>query len=164
MLTLFHHPVCPHSRFVRLALGEYGLQVRLVGERVWERREDFRLLKQNAAGTIPVLIAEGIPPAPGLRSSRNTLTRSTVAILAIVGSCHVPLNLRIEVRRLASWFNDKFFADVSGPVTRERYRQYMPLEAGGGSPDHAVLHEVRQMILPIILPTSASPLQARMAC
>ena len=25
MLTLFHHPVCPHSRFVRLALGEYGV-------------------------------------------------------------------------------------------------------------------------------------------
>ena len=25
MLTLFHHPFCPHSRFVRLALGEYGL-------------------------------------------------------------------------------------------------------------------------------------------
>ena len=82
MLTLFHHPVCPHSRFVRLALGEYGLQVRLVGERVWERREEFLIL--NAAGAIPVLITEGIPPAPGARSSRNTLTRSTVAILAIV--------------------------------------------------------------------------------
>ena len=25
MLTLFHHPFCPHSRFVRLALGEYGI-------------------------------------------------------------------------------------------------------------------------------------------
>ncbi|HMH61306.1 MAG TPA: glutathione S-transferase family protein, partial [Bradyrhizobium sp.] len=24
MFTLFHHPFCPHSRFVRLALGEYG--------------------------------------------------------------------------------------------------------------------------------------------
>ena len=28
MLTLFHHPFCPHSRFVRLALGEYGITVR----------------------------------------------------------------------------------------------------------------------------------------
>jgi hypothetical protein len=25
MITLFHHPFCPHSRFVRLALGEYGI-------------------------------------------------------------------------------------------------------------------------------------------
>jgi glutathione S-transferase len=30
MVTLFHHPFCPHSRFVRIALGEYGATVRLV--------------------------------------------------------------------------------------------------------------------------------------
>src|SRR5688572_2402672 len=27
MPTLFHHTLCPHSRFVRLVLGEYGLPV-----------------------------------------------------------------------------------------------------------------------------------------
>jgi len=32
MFTLFHHPFCPHSRFVRLALGEYGLDLRLAEE------------------------------------------------------------------------------------------------------------------------------------
>ena len=26
MLTLFHHPLCPRSRYVRLILGEYGTQ------------------------------------------------------------------------------------------------------------------------------------------
>ena len=30
MLTLFHHPFCPHSRFVRLVLEELSLPVRLV--------------------------------------------------------------------------------------------------------------------------------------
>ncbi len=49
MLTLFHHPFCPLSRFVRLALGEYGLTARLVEERFWERREEFLTL--NPAGT-----------------------------------------------------------------------------------------------------------------
>jgi glutathione S-transferase len=43
---------------------------------------------------------------------------------------------RIEVRRLMSWFNDKFFAEVSGPLTGERfYKRHMPVDAGGGSPD-----------------------------
>ena len=28
MLTLFHHPFCPHSRFIRLALAEHGLEHR----------------------------------------------------------------------------------------------------------------------------------------
>ena len=63
MFTLFHHPFCPHSRFIRLALGEHGLDLKLVEERVWERREAFLAL--NPAGTTPVLIAEGIPPVPG---------------------------------------------------------------------------------------------------
>src|ERR1700686_5928629 len=63
MFTLFHHSFRPHSRFVRLALGEHGLDVRLVEERVWERREAFLAL--NPAATTPVLIAEGFPPIPG---------------------------------------------------------------------------------------------------
>ena len=43
---------------------------------------------------------------------------------------------RVEVRRLMSWFNDKFFAEVSGPLTMERlYKRHMPVSAGGGSPD-----------------------------
>jgi len=32
MFTLFHHPFCPHSRFIRLVLGEYGLDVQLAEE------------------------------------------------------------------------------------------------------------------------------------
>jgi glutathione S-transferase len=55
MFTLFHHPFCPHSRFIRLALGEHGLDLRLVEERVWERREagpamDARRLMPSATG------------------------------------------------------------------------------------------------------------------
>ena len=63
MFTLFHHSFCPHSRFVRLVLGETGLDVRLVEERAWERREAFLAL--NPAGTTPVLISEGRPAIPG---------------------------------------------------------------------------------------------------
>ena len=48
MFTLFHHPFCPHSRFIRLALGELSLELRLVEERVWERREAFLLLNPAA--------------------------------------------------------------------------------------------------------------------
>src|SRR4030095_14421312 len=63
MYTLYHHPFCPHSRFIRLALGEHGLDLRLVEERSWERREGFLLL--NPAAATPVLMAEGFPPIPG---------------------------------------------------------------------------------------------------
>ena len=62
MYTLYHHPFCPHSRFIRLVLGEHGLDLRLVEERAWERREGFLAL--NPAATTPVLLAEGFPPIP----------------------------------------------------------------------------------------------------
>ena len=57
MLTLYHHPFCPFSRFVRVALAEYGLVPRLIEERPWERRTEFLAL--NPAGTTPVLLRPG---------------------------------------------------------------------------------------------------------
>src|SRR5262245_65517788 len=63
MLTLFHHPLCPHSRYVRLILGEYGIAARLSEEPFWERREEFLLL--NPAAELPVLVTEGELPIQG---------------------------------------------------------------------------------------------------
>src|SRR5438477_329926 len=65
MFTLFHHPFCPHSRFIRLAVAEHGLELRLVEERAWERRHEF--LVMNPAGTTPVLVSDGVPAIPGAR-------------------------------------------------------------------------------------------------
>ncbi len=73
MLTLFHYPLCPHSRFVRLALEELGAPPRLVEERIWERREEF--LRLNPAATTPVLVEEGVPPIPALPSSPSISMR-----------------------------------------------------------------------------------------
>jgi glutathione S-transferase len=84
MLTLFHHPFCPHSRFVRLALGEFALPARLIEERVWERREEFLVL--NPAGTTPVLVAEGQPPIPGAPIIAEFLDES-VAASSATGAC-----------------------------------------------------------------------------
>ena len=57
MLTLFHNPMSAGSRAVRLMLGELGLDVQLISENVWERREEF--LSMNPAGTVPVLQDDG---------------------------------------------------------------------------------------------------------
>jgi len=146
MLTLFHHPLCPHSRFVRLLLEELGQTARLVEERVWERREEF--LAFNPAGTTPVLVEEGAPPVPGAAIIAEYLdeTRGTA------GAPQLRLmpreaNARVEVRRLMSWFNDKFFAEVSGPLVTERvYKRFMPAGAGGGAPNTEIMRAARKNI------------------
>jgi len=145
-LKLIHHPVCPHSRFIRLALHEYGLPVRLIGERVWERREEFLLL--NPAGTLPVLLAEGRLPVPGAAIIAEYLAEVQSDEFRREELLPREPSARIEVRRLMYWFNDKFFAEVSGPLTAERYKQYMPRDAGGGSPDYEAIRTARENILP----------------
>ena len=54
---------------------------------------------------------------------------------------------RVEVRRLMSWFNDKFFEEVSGPIVMERvYKRFIPMAEGGGSPDTETLRAARSNI------------------
>jgi len=142
MLTLFHHPCCPHSRFVRLVLDEFGLAPRLVEERVWERREDFLAL--NPAGTTPVLVEEGMPPVPGAAIIAEYLDETRGEKLGPLRLLPRDVSSRIEVRRLMSWFNDKFFEEVSGPLVTERiYKRFMPSNQGGGPPDSETLRAAR---------------------
>jgi glutathione S-transferase len=146
MLTLFHHPFCPHSRFVRLVLEELGLPVRLVEERVWERREEF--LRLSPAGTTPVLVEEGAPPIPGAGVIAEYLDEIHAAT-TVPPVRLLPMEIadRVEVRRLMSWFNDKLFAEASGPLVTERvYKRYMRAEQGGGPPETETMRAARSNI------------------
>src|ERR1700755_3575196 len=105
MFTLFHHPFCPHSRFVRLALGEHGLDLRLVEERPWERRQ--AVLTLNPAGTTPVLIREGAAPIPGAAIAAEYLDEAHGEAIGERRLLPGGVAERIEVRRLMAWFNEK---------------------------------------------------------
>ncbi len=140
--TLFHHPFCPHSRFVRLLLGEYGLEARLIEERVWERREDFLAL--NPAAATPVLVSEDDTAIPGAAVIAEYLDETRGAELG--GRRLLPTTMaeRIEVRRLTAWFNEKFFEEASGPLVTERiYKRFMREDHGGGAPAAAILRAAK---------------------
>jgi glutathione S-transferase len=142
MLTLFHYPVCPHSRFVRLVLEEYGLTPRLVEERVWERRAEFLTL--NPAGTTPVLVEEGGPPVPGAGVIAEYIDETRGSGAPDRRLMPTELGARVEVRRLTSWFNDKLFEEATGPLVMERvYKRHMPAGSGGGPPDTETLRAAK---------------------
>jgi len=134
MLTLFHHPFCPHSRFVRIAAGEYGLNPTLIEERSWERRDEFLAL--NPAGTTPVLLEEGRPAVPGASIIAEYLDETRGNALNVHRLLPIDIGARIEVRRLLSWFNEKFYTEVSGPLVTERVlKRFMTRAYGGGAPE-----------------------------
>jgi glutathione S-transferase len=142
MATLHHHPICPHSRFIRLVLGEIGLEVELKEERVWERRREFLVL--NPAGTTPVLTEESIASVPGASVIAEYLDETRG--LALGGRRLLPEDpaSRVEVRRLIEWFLGKFDAEVSSfLVTEKVYKRFMPSAEGGGAPDMASIRAAR---------------------
>ena len=58
MIRLYHVPLSPFCRKVRLSLAEKRLEVELVEERYWERDPDF--LRRNPAGKVPILKIDGL--------------------------------------------------------------------------------------------------------
>lgn len=145
MLTLFHHPLFPSCRFVRLAFGEFGEELALIEEKPWTRRKEFLTL--NPAGTLPVLLAEGDVPVVGaaviaeyLDETRGALKRDR-RLLA-----ENPID-RAEIRRLAEWYLVKAEGEVTRHLVRERVlKPLMPANQGGGSPDSAAIRAARANI------------------
>jgi glutathione S-transferase len=145
MLTLFHHTFCPHSRFVRLALGEYRLEAALIEEPTWQRREEF--LAMNPAGTTPVLLEEGQPPVPGASTVAEFLDEVCAPRRGELRLLPPETGVRVEVRRLTHWFHEKFFAEVSGPLVMERFfKRWLPNSAGGGAPDAEAIRVAKHNI------------------
>lgn len=101
MLTLFHHPMSSGSRYVRLILGEYGVEAELIEERPWSRRKEFLAL--NPAGTLPVLLAENDLPVVGATVIAEYLDETRGAQSAIAASC-----------RKARWNAPKCAASLTG--------------------------------------------------
>lgn len=145
MLTLFHHPFCPFSRFVRLVLAEYGISPHLIEERTWERRTEFLMI--NPAGTVPVLIEEARPPVPGPTIIAEYLDETRGDALGELRLLPRDVGARVEVRRLADWFNHKFAEEVSIPLVTERiFKRRMSAEHGGGPPDMNVIRAAQANI------------------
>jgi glutathione S-transferase len=142
MFTLFHHSFCTHSRFIRLALGEHGVDVRLVEERTWERREAFLML--NPAGTTPVLTSDKRLSIPGAGIIAEYLDETYGADLGERRLLPSTMAERIEVRRLMAWFNEKFFEEASNPLVTERiYKRFISEQNGGGAPAADVMRAAK---------------------
>ena len=142
MIALIHQPFCPHSRFARLALGEYQLDVELVEERAWERRREF--LSLTPEGITPVLLENDNPPAPGADGVAEYLEETYGPRMAEKRLMPLDAPSRIEARRLTHWFNHKFFAEVSQWLVEEKiFKRFLKASQGGGAPNMEAVRAAR---------------------
>ncbi|MEM6487993.1 MAG: glutathione S-transferase family protein [Pseudomonadota bacterium] len=138
MYRLYHLPLSPYCRKVRVVLSEKRQQVELVEERPWEKRLDF--LRMNPAGKVPVLVTKA-----------GHVFAESAAICDFLEATMTEPELipsdafrRAEVMRLVGWFDDKFAREVTDNLLFERVTKRL---AKLGYPDGACLkagtHNIR---------------------
>ncbi len=130
MRLVYHLPLSPHCRKVRLVLAEKRLTFELRIEKVWEHRPAY--LELNPAATVPTLLDDSGLAVPDSAVICEYLEEA-YPDTSMLGST---LGERVEVRRLVAWFDGKFTEEVTRNLNGEKYLKRM---AGRGQPDATAL-------------------------
>lgn len=113
MTRLYHVPLSPFCRKVRLTLAEKRIEVELIEERYWEQGAEF--LRRNPSGKVPVIRLNG-----------RVMSESQAICEYLEETVPEPRLMprdpegRYEVRRLCAWFDDKFHEEVTSKLLYER--------------------------------------------
>jgi len=113
MLRLYHQPLCPFSRKIRLVLREKNLAAEVVEVEPWQRDPDF--LRLNPAAEVPVLVDDELVVADS--SAIADYLNETHGEPELIGRSPAQRN---EVRRLVAWFDVKFRRDVTDLLWGEK--------------------------------------------
>jgi glutathione S-transferase len=126
MRVLYHLPLSPYARKVRLVLAEKRLPFELRLEKVWERRPEY--LELNPAGTVPTLVEDNGIVVPDSAVICEYLDEA-YPDGSLMGRTLVE---RVEVRRLAAWFDGKFAMEVTQNLYGEKFLRRLTRR---GNPD-----------------------------
>jgi glutathione S-transferase len=127
MNRLFHFPLSPFCRKVRLVLAEKKIEAELIEERYWERAPEF--LRRNPGGKVPVMRLNG-----RVMSESQAICEYIEEIQPDPPLFPRRAEDRYEMRRLVGWFDDKFQSEVTAKLLYERVNKKI---MGQGYPDSA---------------------------
>lgn len=115
MHVLYHTPLSPACRKIRLMLKEKSISFQLKQEDYWQRRMEFFVL--NPAGEVPVLMVEKVlQPIVGAYAICEYLDEKFPEV-QFYGNTPEE---RAEVRRIVEWFDVKFEREVSQNILFEK--------------------------------------------
>ena len=133
MRKLFHWPLDPAGRLVRLVLAEKQLEAELVVSPPWKPAEEVKRLMADVVG--PVLVDQG--------THGRVVANHTHAIIEFLEETYPDIRLlpqlapdRAEVRRLWRWTENRFESEINGSILAERIAQAVQRAS---APDSAAL-------------------------
>lgn len=112
-IRLYHLPLSPFCRKVRLVAGEKRIEVELVEERWWEANPEF--LRRNPLAKIPVARIDG-----RVMSESQPICEYLDETVPEPRLLPATAAERYEVRRICAWFDDTFNHEVTQRVMGER--------------------------------------------
>lgn len=112
--TLYHLPLSPFCRKIRIILGEKHILFEPVIEKPWDERPEFLAL--NHGGTVPVFVDDGGQVIAESAAIAEYLEEAYPQRPLIPGT---PAE-RAEIRRIVQWFDLKFDRDVRQLVLFEK--------------------------------------------
>ncbi|MDA9573389.1 glutathione S-transferase family protein [Rickettsiales bacterium] len=138
MYKLYHHPICPFSRKVRIHLAAKKLKFELVQENFWQRRREF--VEMNPTSKTPILVDDKEKIAIcDVRAITEYIEEKHQEGRNFIGD---NIKLRAESRRLQAWFNEKFYNEVLKYTLNERFfYRYFSIAR---SPDTEIIRIARQ--------------------
>jgi glutathione S-transferase len=113
MARLYHVALSPFCRKVRLTLAEKRIEVELVEERYWEPSQDF--MRRNPAGKVPVLRLDG-----RMLTESQAICEYLDEVIPNPPLVPRTADDRYEMRRICTWFDDKFHVEVTSNLLYER--------------------------------------------
>ncbi len=113
MAVLYHAPLSPFCRKVRLTLSEKRIDTDLQEERYWEQSADF--LRRNPLGRVPVLRIDGLT-----MSESQPICEYLDEVYPNPPLMPTDPRARYEVRRVCAWFDVAFHDEVTVKILGER--------------------------------------------
>lgn len=131
MITLFHHPLCPFSRKVRLLLEEGGFSYTCSQEPFWQKREEF--LDLNPFGEIPVLYFDREP-----LTQSQAITEYLISLPSFNGPSLSAKSQKtaFEIRKLCLIADTSLYQKSTAKLL---YEKYFKRQMGLGGPDSRVI-------------------------
>lgn len=139
MLEVYHYPLCPFSRKLRVILREKQLEFELFQEQYWERRKAF--IRLNPAGNTPVVIFGGNKIISGNNAIYEYIEETRNIDNSLI---YGTPEQRAEIRRVNEWFDVKFYNEVTKYLFNEKIFKTIN---GLGAPNSEAIRAAKTNIL-----------------
>ncbi len=139
MLEVYHFPLCPFSRKLRIVLKEKLISFELFYEPFWQRRPEF--LRLNPLCETPTIIAPDIKPSIYGNNPLFEFLEERYADSPMLGG---NIQDRLLIRKVCEWFDVKFFNEVTKYIFNEKIIKTI---AKVGEPNSQAIQAAKKNIL-----------------